>query len=104
MPTAIVAANDELALGLMKALAERGITVPEDVSVTGFDDVPSSAYFPSALTTIRQDFAALGREVLGLAVTAIQTGETPESKVLPVHFVPRASTAAPRTHPLLSSK
>ena len=55
--TAVFAANDHLALGILRALGERGRRVPEDVSVVGFDDVPESAYFRPPLTTVRQDFA-----------------------------------------------
>ncbi len=59
VPTAIFAANDQMALGVLSALAEPGLGVPDDVSVAGFDDVPDAAYFTPALTTVRQDFAAL---------------------------------------------
>jgi DNA-binding LacI/PurR family transcriptional regulator len=62
--TAVFAANDHTALGLIRAFAEHGRRVPHDVSVVGFDDVPESAYFSPQLTTVPQDFAALGRQGL----------------------------------------
>ena len=62
--TAVFCGNDQMALGLLHALHRRGVRVPEDVSVVGFDDIPEAAYFTPALTTVRQDFDALGRGLL----------------------------------------
>jgi DNA-binding LacI/PurR family transcriptional regulator len=59
--TAVFCANDHQALGLLRALHQRGIRVPDDVSVVGFDDIPEAAYFSPPLTTIRQDFDEVGR-------------------------------------------
>ncbi|WP_324278554.1 LacI family DNA-binding transcriptional regulator [Blastococcus brunescens] len=59
--TAIFTANDQMALGLLAALHECGLRIPEDVSVVGFDDLPEAPYFTPPLTTVRQDFAELGR-------------------------------------------
>jgi DNA-binding LacI/PurR family transcriptional regulator len=59
--SAVFAANDQMALGLVRALHEAGIAVPRDVSVAGFDDIPQAAYFWPPLTTVRQDFGELGR-------------------------------------------
>ncbi|WP_159989428.1 MULTISPECIES: substrate-binding domain-containing protein [Rathayibacter] len=64
IPTAIVAANDQMALGAVRALGRRGLGVPTDVSVSGVDDTPEAAYFSPALTTIRLDFATQGRAAL----------------------------------------
>lgn len=58
--TAIVAGNDQMALGVIHALREQHLRVPEDVSVVGFDDMPEAAYFQPPLTTVRQDFSQLG--------------------------------------------
>lgn len=60
LPEAIVASNDSIALGVISALAERGVRIPDDVKVAGFDDIPESAFFRPPLTTIRQDFTLLG--------------------------------------------
>ncbi|MCM6761672.1 substrate-binding domain-containing protein [Rathayibacter sp. ZW T2_19] len=64
LPTAILAANDQMALGALHALDARGVRVPADVSVTGVDDTPEAAYFTPALTTVQLDFDAQGREAL----------------------------------------
>ena len=60
--TAVFVANDQMALGLLRALHEAGRSVPGDVSVVGFDDIPEAAYFTPPLTTVRQDFIELGRQ------------------------------------------
>jgi DNA-binding LacI/PurR family transcriptional regulator len=74
--TAVFAANDHLALGILRAMSERGRRVPEDVSIVGFDDVPEAAYFIPPLTTVRPDFNAVARETLGLLLEQISDGET----------------------------
>lgn len=60
LPDAIFAANDEMALGVLRAFREHGVAVPGDVAVVGFDDVAGSAYFDPPLTTVRQEFESLG--------------------------------------------
>lgn len=62
--TAVFVANDQMALGLTHAFGRAGVVVPDDVSVVGFDDIPESAFFTPPLTTIRQDFDALGRQIM----------------------------------------
>ena len=62
--SAVFVANDQMALGFMRALQERGISVPGDVSVIGVDDQPEAAYFLPPLTTIRQDFRSMGRSCI----------------------------------------
>ena len=79
--TAVFAANDYVALGLMRALAERGRRVPEDVSVVGFDDVPEAGYTSPALTTVRQEFAEVGREGLRLLLRQLETGTACDESV-----------------------
>jgi DNA-binding LacI/PurR family transcriptional regulator len=64
--TAVFAANDSLALGILRALSERGRRVPQDISVVGFDDVPEAAYFIPPLTTVRPDFGAVAEAGLAL--------------------------------------
>ena len=71
-PTALFAANDQMALGVLRALHERGVRVPETVSVVGFDDVPEAAYYIPPLTTVRQDFEELGRRALAMLVAEIE--------------------------------
>lgn len=95
--TAVFAANDDMAIGLIHALLEAGLRVPEDVSVVGLDDIPVAAYVSPPLTTVRQTFDATAQEGLKLLVHAI---ENPDADPIPVHDPPvnlvvRASTAPP---------
>ena len=93
-PTAVFAANDQLALGLLRAFAEVGVRVPADVSVVGFDDVDGSAHFSPPLTTIRQEFGPLGRRCVELLLAAI-AGEDTEPALVEPHLVVRASSGPP---------
>lgn len=91
LPDAIACANDELALGLVTALRERGVRVPEDVLVTGWDDVMAARY--AGLTTVRQPMRALGAtaaRLLDERITGVRT--TPVHQVLPTELVVRATT------------
>ncbi|GAA2386649.1 LacI family DNA-binding transcriptional regulator [Nonomuraea africana] len=93
--TAVFAANDQMALGVLRAFAEEGVKVPDEISIVGFDDIPESEFFSPPLTTVRQDFDAVGRhciEVLLRQIEAVGPVET-ERLVVPPGFVIRASTA-----------
>jgi DNA-binding LacI/PurR family transcriptional regulator len=79
---AIFVANDHMALGVLRALHERGRRVPEDVSVVGFDDTPESAYFIPPLTTVRQDFQRVGRAAVRLLVDQLTSGTKRKDRVL----------------------
>ena len=92
--TALFVANDQMAMGALRALAEAEKRVPEDVSVVGFDDIPEAAFSQPPLTTIRQDFAALGREAVRLVLGAI-AGEDLPSSLVPPRLVTRSSTGRP---------
>jgi DNA-binding LacI/PurR family transcriptional regulator len=97
--TAVFAANDDMAIGLIRALTENGLRVPDDVSVVGFDDIPVSAYVTPPLTTVRQPFDAVAEEGLRLLVQAIEKpdAEPAPANDPPVELVVRASTAPPPT-------
>lgn len=96
--TAVFAANDQMALGLLRALHERGLRVPGDISVIGFDDIPESASFLPPLTTIHQDFAEVGRLcVEGVLNKMRQDGEEHGTTLVPTRLVRRESTGAPGT-------
>ena len=62
--SAVFAANDQMALGLLHALREAGLDIPRDVSVVGFDDIPDARHFWPPLTTIRQDYDEIGRRAI----------------------------------------
>jgi DNA-binding LacI/PurR family transcriptional regulator len=95
--TAVFVANDQMALGLLRRLHEAGKEVPRDMSVVGFDDVPEAAYFTPPLTTVRQDFAELGRRCLHILLARIEGEAEPTRVVVAPELVVRASTgAAPR--------
>ncbi len=79
---AIFVANDQMALGVLRALYERGRRVPQDVSVVGFDDTPESAYFIPPLTTVRQDFQRVGRAAVQLLLDQLATGTRSRDRVL----------------------
>jgi DNA-binding LacI/PurR family transcriptional regulator len=94
-PTAVFAANDQMALGLLRALQVTGLLVPGDVSVVGFDDIPESGYFSPPMTTVRQDFPELGRRTMALVLRVLAGDlEATEPLVRP-QLVVRSSTAAP---------
>jgi DNA-binding LacI/PurR family transcriptional regulator len=94
--TAVFCANDQMALGVLRALGEHGRQVPADASVVGFDDIPESAYFLPPLTTVRQDFGELGRQALRLLVDRISGRPAPGAR-LPVspELIVRASATRP---------
>lgn len=94
--TAVFVANDQMALGLMHGFAERGIRVPDDVSVVGFDDVPDARHYLPPLTTVRQDFTLLGKVVIGELLAAIEGAETEARELIQPVLQLRASTAPPR--------
>ncbi|WP_077058083.1 LacI family DNA-binding transcriptional regulator [Streptomyces sp. MP131-18] len=73
--TAVLCGNDALALGLLRAFAEAGRDVPGEVSVAGFDDAPHAAFLTPSLTTVRLDFAGLGRACFALLHGLLQQGE-----------------------------
>ncbi|MCU1494728.1 MAG: LacI family transcriptional regulator [Acidimicrobiaceae bacterium] len=90
---AIFAANDQMALGLLRALAEEGRKVPDDVRVAGFDDMPESAYFFPPLTTVHQDFDEVGRRSLSLLLDQLHSGRhEPTHVVIEPELVIREST------------
>lgn len=73
--TAIFSANDQMALGCLHALRDRGLIVPQDVSVIGFDDIPEAEHFTPPLTTMRQDFHQLGEDIMALVLATLSSAE-----------------------------
>lgn len=93
-PTAIVAATDVLAVGLLHAASELGIRVPDELSVVGFDDIPFAAATVPALTTVHMPVVEMGAAAVELAVTA-DGNRTPKSRTFQPRLVVRRSTAPP---------
>lgn len=94
--TAVFVANDQMTLGLVRALHEEGLSVPRDVSVVGFDDIPESAYFLPPLTTLRQEFAEVGRRCIETLIGRITGEPIPTRPAIQPELLIRASTAPPR--------
>lgn len=93
--TAAFIANDSMTIGAHTALREYGLRVPDDVSLVGFDDLPESAHFVPALTTVRQDFELLGRLAIEYLVSMIEHPDTPiHQRVLQPKLIVRESTRA----------
>ncbi|MFF1506515.1 LacI family DNA-binding transcriptional regulator [Streptomyces sp. NPDC058326] len=91
--TAVFVANDQMALGVLRALREAGIRTPDQVAVAGFDDIPEAEYFPPSLTTVRQDFTAIGRRSIGLLVDHIEgRARKAEHLLVEPQLIMRAST------------
>ncbi|WP_138945581.1 LacI family DNA-binding transcriptional regulator [Plantibacter sp. M259] len=93
--TAVFAANDQMALGVIHALSERGLRVPGDVSVVGFDDIPEAEHFAPPLTTMRQDFPALGRTIMSTLLEVLSDADSVGVVRSVPQLIVRESTAAP---------
>lgn len=94
LPSAVFVANDLMALGLLKAFHDAGVSVPQQVSIVGFDDMPGSDYFEPGLTTVRQDLDSLGRLCIDMLLAAIDGAAEPAHNV-PATLIVRESTGAP---------
>jgi len=95
-PTAIFAGNDQMAMGVLSAFAEHGVRVPQDISLVGFDDLRGAEYLVPALTTVRQDFFALGRTAIEVLLDLIG-GVVPRHYLIAPTLKPRKSSAPPRS-------
>jgi len=92
----VFVANDQMTIGLLSALRERGLRVPEDVSVVGFDDIPEAGYLYPPLTTVRQDFGALGELIMQKVLLAVEEPDSiTEDTPMPTHLIVRQSTTPP---------
>jgi DNA-binding LacI/PurR family transcriptional regulator len=100
--TAIFAANDQMALGVMRALHELGRDIPGDVSVVGFDDLEEAHCFWPPLTTVHQDFGEVGRQAIQKLLAKVHGEQNKNARVLvPTRLIVRGSTApAPASAPL----
>lgn len=93
-PTAVFAANDRTALGAIRAVREAGLTLPGDVSIVGFDDIPAAPYFQPPLTTMRQPLYHIGSEAARLLVDIVEDGAELQTKrvVLSTTLIERETT------------
>ncbi len=92
--TAVFVANDQMALGVLRALREAGVRTPQDVAVVGFDDIPESEFFAPPLTTVRQDFSAVGKRGIELLLDLIEGRPPVDTSRIAIEpqLVVRAST------------
>ncbi|MBC8496259.1 MAG: substrate-binding domain-containing protein [Chloroflexi bacterium] len=98
-PTAIFAQNDRMAIGMLRAAREKGITVPDELSVMGVDDMPLSSYFDPPLTTMRQDPLSIGREAARLLIDTLEKRQVSSKHLLlQAQLIQRQSTG-----PIISS-
>lgn len=98
LPTAVIAPNDHTAVGLLQTLVRNGVRVPEDVSITGFDDAPIARLSSADLTTVRQDPELMGLAAVDAAVRRVENRDLkPGETVVKTSLVLRGSTAAPRS-------
>ncbi|WP_197984003.1 LacI family DNA-binding transcriptional regulator [Aeromicrobium sp. CFBP 8757] len=97
--TAVFSANDQMAIGLLRALHEAGVRVPDDVSVVGFDDSPESGYLIPPLTTVRQNFAEVGRRAIAVLHAAISGEDEDLERLIEPELVVRTSTGVRPVEP-----
>lgn len=96
-PTAIFASNDVMAFGVMEAARERGLRLPEDLSIIGFDDIPQAAHVHPLLTTVRQPLEEMGRAAALLLLQYIAHPDAAIERIkLPTELIIRQSCQAPR--------
>jgi DNA-binding LacI/PurR family transcriptional regulator len=90
--TAIIAGSDFMAMGILRALTEEGLRVPDDVSLVGFDDSEFCQYTAPPLTTVRQDRVAMGRGAVQRLIAMIEGTEEASPLILPTQLIVRKST------------
>jgi DNA-binding LacI/PurR family transcriptional regulator len=103
MPSAIVFYNDEMAIGALNALKSAGYSVPRDISVVGFDDIPWASFCAPSLTTVRQPIRAMAESAVSILLDLLDDGQTitPETyRELPPELVVRSSTGQAGRHTL----
>ena len=100
-PTAIFGANNFISIGVLKALRDAGLRVPEDISIVGFDDLPESMLIDPVLTVAAQPAYEMGRQATGLLLNRISGNNTGDFQeiVLPTQMILRASSGPPPTKP-----
>ena len=96
-PTAIFASNDDMAMGVMDAIRHRGLRVPDDVSVIGFDDIPQASLIRPALTTVRQPLEKMGRVATQMLLELLNKSQKKIGRIeLPTELIIRDSCKVPR--------
>lgn len=97
-PTAVFAQNDQMAVGILRAARDKGLTLPDQLSVIGVDDIPLAAYFAPPLTTLRQNFSEIGRQATRSLIETIEEPDAPARQLrLPAELIVRRSTGLKQT-------
>ncbi len=96
-PTAIIAANDVTALVAMAAARDRGLSIPDDISIVGFDDIPDASLCEPQLTTVRQPLQAMGEAAMTMLLDILDGREHEQHIRMSTEIIVRATTAPPRT-------
>jgi LacI family repressor for deo operon, udp, cdd, tsx, nupC, and nupG len=92
--TAVFCSNDEMAIGALQAIKSKGLRVPDDISIVGFDDIRFARYMDPPLTTVAQPKDELGREAMNMLIEILRGNDVPARKrILPTQLVIRGSTA-----------
>ena len=104
-PTAVITMSDVTAIGMMNAAVDAGLTIPDDLSIVGFDDIPAASWTSPRLTTVHQPIREKGRRAAHRLIHAIRSGpdHRPVVEILPTRLVVRGSTASPRDAGVLVS-
>lgn len=89
MPSAVIAASDSVAIGAISFLESKGIRVPDDISIIGFDDIELAKYYTPRLTTVKQDRAKIGEKIAETLVSYINGMEVPARTLIPVSIIER---------------
>jgi len=90
----VFVANDQMALGVLRAMHESGRRIPDDMSIVGFDDIPEARYFLPPLTTVRQDFNEVGSRSVHLLLRIMADGDRlPPAPHVEPELVGRESTS-----------
>jgi DNA-binding LacI/PurR family transcriptional regulator len=95
-PTAVLLVNDMLAIGAIRAVQENGGTVPDDMSIVGFDDIPLAECIFPPLTTVRQPAFEKGKKAASLLIHFLEEKKKPKSQILGVELIIRKTTSKPR--------
>jgi LacI family transcriptional regulator len=99
LPTAIFAGNDLSALGVLDAVRNRGLTVPDDISVMGFDDIQQAAYMRPGLTTVRQPLAEMGQIAVRMLLEYIEKPDLPTQRIeVETELMIRETCCPPNTY------
>jgi DNA-binding LacI/PurR family transcriptional regulator len=96
--TAIIYGNDLMAISGMSAAIDAGLSLPDQLSIVGFDDIPLAAHLRPALTTVRQDATDWGRAAARSLIALVEGEPVPAVTLSPAAFVERSTTSPPRVH------